>query len=175
MRCLARPLTFLIAIGLLCLAPAAVAAKPTKTQLALDLDFVHPVAEPSVDAGGGGALRLGQQLDLIALSVTGEFGFGYHSFGGAADTREYAAFAGGRLAIGKFLEPGAFIHVAVSRLVDDFSGSWAPEMDFGLSLDLTVFPLIDIGVHGTYVHRFATSDSSSFRYMIIGPHVALLF
>lgn len=151
------------------------AAKPTKTQLALDLDFAHPVKEPSVDAGGGGALRLGQQLDLVALSLTGEFGVGYHSFGGAADPRDYAAFAGGRIAIGKFLEPGAFIHVGASRLESDTSGSWAPAMDFGLSLDLTLFPLVDLGVHGSYVHRFATSDASTFRYVILGPHVALMF
>ncbi|HEX2880541.1 MAG TPA: hypothetical protein VHO25_13500 [Polyangiaceae bacterium] len=175
MRAFRRRFSFLVAGGLLSVAPTALAAEPTKTQLALDLDFVHPVSEPSVDAGGGGALRLGQQLDLVALSLTGEFGFGYHSFGGTADPREYTAFAGGRIAIGKFLEPGAFLHVAASRLVNDFAGSWAPEMDFGLFLDLTVFPLLDLGVHGTYVHRFATSDTSTFRYMIIGPHVALLF
>jgi hypothetical protein len=164
-----------IAACLLCLAPAALAAKPNKTQLALDLDFVHPISESSVDAGGGGALRLGQQLDLVALSLTGELGFGYHSFGGTADPREYAGFAGGRIAIGKFLEPGAFFHVAASRLVDDIAGSWAPEVDFGLFLDLTVFPLVDLGVHGSYVHRFATDDASTFRYMVVGPHVALLF
>ena len=57
----------------------------------------------------------------------------------------------------------------------DFSRSWAPALDLGLSLDLTVFPLIDLGVHGSYVHRFATSDTGTFRYVIIGPHVALLF
>lgn len=163
------------ATSALSLAQPAFAEDMTKTQLALDLDFVHPISESSVDAGGGGALRLGQQLDLVALSLTGEFGVGYHSFGGVAEPRDYTAFAGGRVAIGKFLEPGAFIHVGASRLVDDFSASWAPAMDFGLSLDLTVFPLLDLGVHGTYVHRFATSDASTFRYMIVGPHVALLF
>lgn len=165
----------LVAASALSLTQPAFAEDMTKTQLALDLDFVHPISESSVDAGGGGALRLGQQLDLVALSLTGEFGVGYHSFGGAADPRDYTAFAGGRVAIGKVLEPGAFIHVGASRLVDDFSASWAPAMDFGLSLDLTVFPLLDLGVHGTYVHRFATSDASTFRYVIVGPHVALLF
>jgi hypothetical protein len=161
--------------ALLGFAPTAKAHDATKTQLALDLDFAHPLAESSVDAGGGGALRLGQQLDLVALSLTGEFGLGYHSFGGAASPRDYALFAGGRIAIGKFLEPGAFIHVGASRQVNDFTSSWAPMMDLGLALDLTLFPLVDLGVHGSYVHRFATADAGTFRYVVVGPHVALLF
>jgi len=159
----------------LSLAPAALANNLEKTEIALDLDFVNPVAKSSVDAGGGGALRVGQQLDLVALSLTGEFGLGYHSFGGAAEPRDYTAFAGGRLAIGKILEPGVFVHVGASRLVGNFVSTWAPMMDLGLSLDLTVFPLVDIGLHGTYVHRFPTTEASVFRYMIVGPHVALMF
>jgi hypothetical protein len=150
-------------------------ALATQTQLALDLDFAHPLAESAVDSGGGGVLRLGQQLDLAAITVTGELGLGYHTFGGVEGPRDYAAMAGGRLAIGKVLEPGAFIHIGASRLVDEFEASWSPEMDMGLFLELTIFPLVDLGVHGTYVHRFATTDTGSFKYLMVGPHVALLF
>jgi len=150
-------------------------APAVQTQIALDLDFAQSVSVAGVDSGGGGALRLGQELDLIAVTVIGEFGLGYHSFGGSADVREYTGLAGGRLRIGKFLEPGAFFHVGASHLVDTFDTSWAPMLDLGLSLDLTLFPLVDIGLHGTYVHRFPTDSESTFRYLIVGPHVAIVF
>jgi hypothetical protein len=92
-------------------------AQPTQTEVALDLDFAQPVAEEGADSGGGGALRLGQQLDLIAITLTGEAGGSHHTFGGAADPSLYALFAGGRISVGKIIEPGMLIHVGSSFLV----------------------------------------------------------
>lgn len=150
-------------------------AQPTQTEVALDLDFAQPVAEEGADSGGGGALRLGQQLDLIAITLTGEAGGSHHAFGGNEDPSLYALFAGGRISVGKIIEPGILMHVGASHLATKVHKSWAPMFDVGLTIDLTVLPLVDLGVHGIYVHRFANSEAETFEYLVVGPHVALVF
>jgi hypothetical protein len=145
------------------------------TELGVDLDFVHPISEGGVNSGGGGALRLGKQLDLIALSLTGEIGASYHSFGGTVSPDLFSGIAGGRLSIGKLIEPGLLFHVGGGHLTGNGVSTWVPLFDVGAFLELTLLPLLDIGVHATYVHCFSNSDIDTFEYWLVGPHAALIF
>ncbi|HEY8945381.1 MAG TPA: hypothetical protein VIM73_14020, partial [Polyangiaceae bacterium] len=47
-----------------------------ETRLALDLDYATAIDERGIDSGTGGALRLGQELDLVLVSLTPEIGGG---------------------------------------------------------------------------------------------------
>ena len=143
------------------------------TNIALDLDFGAALDQPGTKSGGGGALRIGQELDLFLISLTPEVGGSYHAFGGDDETRTYGGFVGGRLAIGKIIEPSIFAHAGVAR-VQGFESRTAPTLDGGLALDFTLLPLIDLGVHGAYNVIFPREDGSSLEFVTLGAHAALV-
>ncbi len=145
----------------------------SKTHIALDFDFGSALDTPETSSGGGGALRLGQELDLFLVSLTPEMGGSYHAFGGDGETKIYAGFLGGRLSVGKIIEPSIFAHLGVGR-VTGFETRTAPVMDAGLALDFTLLPLIDLGVHGAYNMMFPRNDGSSLEFLTLGAHAALV-
>ena len=145
----------------------------SKTHIAVDLDFNSAIDAPAIDAGGGGALRLGKELDLFLISLTPELGGSYHSFGGDDRTKLYAGFLGARLAVGKIIEPALFGHVGVGRL-DGADSRTAPVLDGGLAIDFTLLPLIDIGVHGAYNVILPRDNGSSLKFVTLGAQAALV-
>jgi hypothetical protein len=145
----------------------------TRTHIAVDVDFDSAVDAPNTKSGGGGALRLGQELDLFLISLTPELGGSYHSFGGDERTKLYSGFLGGRLAFGKIIEPSIFGHVGVGR-VDGFQTRTAPLVDGGLAIDFTLLPLIDLGLHGGYNVLLPDRDSAAVKYVTLGAQAALV-
>lgn len=144
-----------------------------KTHIAFDLDYNTAVDEPRADPGAGGALRLGKELDLFLISFTPELGGSYHGFGGDERTRIYSGFLGGRLAVGKILEPSIFGHVGVGH-VSGIESRTAPSLDAGLALDFTLLPLIDLGVHGAYNVLLPSKDDPALKYLTLGAQAAIV-
>lgn len=149
-------------------------ADVSKTVVALDLDFASSVKEPKTDLGGGGALRVGRKLDLLLLSLTPELGGAYHAFGGDAGTSVFSGFIGGRLGIGKVVEPSVFAHAGVAH-VSGVVDRTAPQLDGGVALDLTLLPLINLGVHGSYNVVLPSDDALAVKFFIAGAHAAFVF
>jgi hypothetical protein len=145
----------------------------SKTHIAVDGDFNAAVNAAEVDAGAGGALRLGQEFDLFLISLTPELGGGYHGFGGDDRLKLYSGFLGGRLAVGKIVEPSLFAHVGVGRL-DGPDPRTAPMLDGGLAIDFTLLPLLDLGVHGAYNVLLPEKDGDSFKFVTLGAQAALV-
>jgi hypothetical protein len=145
----------------------------SKTHIAVDFDFGSALDAPRTKAGGGGALRLGQEFDLLLVSLTPEFGGSYHAFGGNDETKLYSGFLGGRLAIGKIVEPSVFGHLGVGH-VAGLESRTAPIMDAGLAIDFTLLPLIDLGVHGAYNVMMPRDDGSALKFVTLGAHAALV-
>ena len=146
----------------------------SKTHIAVDFDFNSAIDEPDTAAGGGGALRFGRELDLFLVSLTPELGGGYHVFGSGDDrSKLYSGFLGGRLAIGKIIEPSLFGHVGVGRL-DGPEARTAPMLDAGVALDFTLLPLIDLGLHGAYNVVLPREDGTSFKFVTLGAQAALV-
>jgi hypothetical protein len=146
------------------------------TTLALDLEYAGPIDEGEVEAGSGGAVRLGRRADLVLVSLTGEIGGSYHGFGGSPDVTVYRGFLGGRLQVGKILEPGIYGHLGIAKLnVDPGDSRTAPTFDAGLFLDLTVLPLVDVGLHVGYDTVLGGEDANAFDYYVAGAHAALVF
>ncbi len=146
-----------------------------KTTLALDLEYAGPIDEGSVKGGSGGALRLGREADLVLVSLTGEIGGSYHSFSGTPDVSVWRGFVGGRFAVGKILEPGVYGHLGIGRLSVDPGSRTSPTFDGGLFLDLTVLPLVDLGVHAGYDTVLGKDGAQAFDYYVAGAHAALVF
>lgn len=145
----------------------------SKTHIAVDFDFNTAIDAPTTEAGGGGALRLGQEFDLFLVSLTPEFGGSYHAFGGDDRTKLYTGFLGGRFSVGKIIEPSIFAHLGVGH-VSGLERRTAPVMDGGLALDFTLLPLIDLGVHGSYNVMLPRQDGSALKFVILGAHAALV-
>lgn len=143
------------------------------THIAVDFDVNAAVEAPEVDAGGGGALRIGRELDLFLVSLTPEIVGSYHSFSGEEKSKVYAGLLGGRLAIGKILEPAIFAHGGVARL-DGSDARTGAILDGGVALDFTLLPLIDIGVHGAYNVILPRGDGEAFKFVTLGAQAALV-
>jgi len=144
---------------------------PGGTRLALDLDYANGL-EPGVEGGMGGAIRFGREYDLVLLSLTPEFMGSFHQFSGAGDPTQFAGMAGGRATIGKIIEPGVFAHVGAGHAslpTDDLTGI---AMDLGVTLDLTLIPILDIGVHGAY-DAITWADEGTFDSYRVGAHIAI--
>jgi len=146
---------------------------PGKTHIAFDFDFGSALDAPGTNSGGGGALRLGRKFDLLLISLTPEFGGSYHAFAGDERTKIYSGFLGGRLGVGKILEPSIFGHVGVGH-VSGWQTRTAPVMDGGLALDFTLLPLIDLGVHGAYNVLLPTNDEAAVKYVTLGAQAAIV-
>jgi hypothetical protein len=145
----------------------------SKTHIAVDFDFGTALDAPGTKAGGGGALRLGQEFDLFLVSLTPEIGGGYHAFGGNDETRLYSGFIGGRLGVGKIVEPSIYGHLGLAN-TKGLENRTAPIMDVGLAIDFTLLPLIDLGLHAGYNAMFPRDDGSALRFVTLGAQAAIV-
>ena len=146
------------------------------TAIGVDLDYTNGINEPHVGSGTGFNVRLGYKVDLLAAQLTPEIGGGYHGFSGDAKAKLARGFIGGRLQFGRLLEPGLYAHLGYghlgSALGNEHSGATA---DAGVTLDLTLLPLIDLGVHAGYSGMLKSGDFQAFDSYVLGAHASLIF
>jgi len=169
-----RALPALAALVLVFASPREAEAS-SGTSIGVDLDYTHGINEPGVSSGSGFNGRLGYKLDLLLAQITPEVGFGYHAFAGDADLKFTQGIVGGRLAFGKILEPGVYAHVGYGHLSTVAGGHSGPTLDAGVTLDLTLLPFIDLGVHGGYNGMLANNNYPAFDTYVLGVHGALVF
>jgi hypothetical protein len=144
--------------------------------LALDLDYASAFTPDLIENGGGGALRIGTEHDLFLVTLIPELTLDYHTFG--ADTRDNATIVtgkvGGRIRFLKIVEPGIFAHIGIGNIGGDNKYSHlGAAFDAGVTVDLTIIPLIDIGLHASWNRLFGGYDSGT-SYGVTGAHVALV-
>jgi hypothetical protein len=145
--------------------------EPRALQIALDGNYAAGGAS-DLDLGGGGALRVGEVFPFDWLSLTPEVGFDVFGFSGTRGATTFGGFAGGRLRVGRGLEPGVFAHAGVSgvRWRDDYA---APSVDVGLSVDLTYIPRLLLGFQGEYKSTFAISGKPALSWYTAGITVGV--
>jgi hypothetical protein len=141
--------------------------------LGIDLDYVYAIDEQSIESGGGAALRVGSELDLILITLIPELYLSHHELD-VMDASLTTGKLGGRIRIGKILEPGLYAHVGIASASAGGPSYTAPAFDIGFTLDFTLLPFIDIGAHAAYNSVFPTDDYDAFRYAIFGLHAALV-
>jgi hypothetical protein len=167
---------FASALTLVAFGTARTAHASSGTAIGVDLDYTNGINEPHVGSGTGFNVRLGYKLDLLVLQLTPEIGGAYHTFSGDLSPRFSQGIVGGRLQFGKILEPGLYAHLGYGHLssdhFDSYSGATA---DAGLTLDLTLLPLLDVGVHAGYNGMLKSGDRPAFDSYVLGAHAALVF
>jgi hypothetical protein len=142
--------------------------------LGLDLDYAYAIEDQEITSGGGGALRIGSELDLILITLIPEAYISHHAWS-EADASITTGKLGGRLRIGKILEPGLYGHFGIASASPGEGPSYtSPAFDLGFTLDLTFIPFIDIGAHAAYNAVFETSDRDAIHYALFGLHAALV-
>lgn len=165
----------LLACSALFVSPRTAHAK-SGTSIGVDIDYTNGINEPAVSSGTGFNGRLGYKLDLKLLQLTPEIGGAYHTFAGDAGATFAQGIVGGRVSFLKVLEPGVYAHLGYGHLSgsgrDGRSGATA---DVGVTLDLTLLPLVDIGVHGGYNGMLKSGDYQAFDSYVLGVHGALIF
>ncbi|MGC4069031.1 MAG: hypothetical protein QM784_31185 [Polyangiaceae bacterium] len=110
----------------------------------------------------------------MLISLTPEIGGSYHWFGGDRSPRLYRGFIGGRLGVGKVIEPSLFAHFGVGK-IDGASDYVSPTVDVGAALDFTLLPIVNLGAHVSYDSLLARSEHSAFDWYTLGLHAALEF
>jgi hypothetical protein len=143
--------------------------------IALDLDYAGAISNDYIEGGGGGALRIGSEHDLVLVTLIPELSLGYRSFSGVGryEAKTYTGMLGGRIRFLKILEPGIFAHAGIGH-VDDYESHTGFAMDIGATLDFTLLPLIDLGLHAAWNRVFESSDHDGLSYGTTGFHVALV-
>ena len=150
-----------------------------KTAIGLDLDYAVPI-DSDVNSGGGFAIRVGQQFHPPLIVLVPELVFASHSFSDDGPT-VYEGLAGLRFGLGEVIRPGVFAHLGIGRTT-----GWAKDTGFsydgGAFLDLTILPLLDLGVHGAYNRmnlgdvRLPNNESvAALQWITLGVHAALIF
>jgi hypothetical protein len=145
------------------------------TEIGVDLDYGLGI-DTVADGGGGFALRLGQQLHIPAIALTPEIAFGYHSFSGGGEPAIYSGLGGVRLGFGEIFRLGPFAHLGLGHIDYDLPGDpndTAFQYDLGAFFDLTILPLVNIGVHGAY-NELRAGDTGTFQWATFGAHVELI-
>jgi len=145
--------------------------EPRALQIALDGNYAAGGAS-DLDLGGGGALRVGPVFPFAWVALIPEVGFDVFGFSGTRGATTFGGFAGGRLRVGRGLEPGVFAHAGVSgvRWRDDYA---APSADVGLSVDLTYIPKLLLGVQGEYKSTFASGGKPALSWYTAGVTVGV--
>lgn len=179
-RAVRRGVRSLVVVGLVASA-WLLSAPAARADIAIgaDLETVVPLQFDEVETGPAFGVRLGAQLHLPLITLTPEVGFHYLSFTDGPTV--YRGIIGGRVGIGELLRFGVFAHLGFARQ------TWAPAafgdvshtgltLDAGLFLDLTIIPLIDVGVHIAYGRVAANEDRNidANQWLGFGVHAALI-
>jgi len=147
----------------------------TRPTIALDFDYTTAVSNDYIENGGGGSVRLGSEHDMLLVTLIPELSLGYHRFGGREDydAKTFTGMLGGRIRFLKIIEPGIFAHAGVGH-VSSYEPHTGFALDAGLTLDFTLLPLIDLGVHAMWSRVYGDSDHDGLSSGTLGFHVALV-
>lgn len=145
-------------------------------ELGADLDVVHSLEGARSESGGGIALRLGRRVRLPGLLVAAELKGGLDTYGGDRSTSVYTGLAGMRLGVGELFRSSIFGHLGVGQvnrdryLSEPARNQLGLAGDIGVAFELTLLPLIDLGVHAAY----GGVPSANFDAVRAGIHATLV-
>jgi hypothetical protein len=140
-----------------------------------DPDLAFPIDSPG-STGGGFVARLGYELHLPLITATPELAFSYAGFGGDFGPNVFRGIAGARVGFGEVIRVGPLAHLGFGHIdvahgpnYDGFT--W----DVGGFVDLTLIPLLNIGVHVVYNSVTPNGTSSAYNYLTTGLDLSLVF
>jgi len=158
-------------------APEAL-ADDSSVVIGLDGDLgIAPDGE-DFSGGGGGALRLGIEKEVLAiLYFRPELAAHYHQFSGERAPDLWRGIGGLRLGLDFLLRVGAFAHAGYawfdSPVADESRKAFT--YDVGAELGLGLLPLLNLGIHYAYVNIGSGDAERPVDFSLFGVHVELAF
>ena len=151
----------LIGLGVSLGSPAL--AAPT---VGVQLDLANPTGGAAA-LGTGFSGSLGYGVDLALVEVIPQVGATWFS-----ESQRFLPRAGGRMMIGKVVEPGVYAHVVFADGLSVAPGraGW----DAGALLDVTAIPHLDIGLHAGVLSLPSRSETPD-THITGGLHLAVVF
>jgi hypothetical protein len=171
--------SWLVALGLWGALTWATPAAAEVT-LGLDINYNEAVDQFETGKGGGVDVRFGPRLDLWRFQVTPELSAGLHDFGGYLNPTVVRSSVGGKLALDLGLKPTLFAHFGVGRLRYDSEESIERDAstgmagDVGAALDLSVLPMLEVGMQGSYNVVGVELKGSRFDWVQFGGHITVI-
>lgn len=173
--------------ALLCglgLAGAVMWSKPAAADVVLGFEVNYNEAVDRIETGKGGGVdvRVGPRLELWRLQVTPELSAGLHDLGGFPSPTVLRGLVGGKVAFDLDLgvKPTLFAHFGVGRLrydaLEERERDAATGMagDIGTSLDVSVLPMLEVGMQGSYNVVGMESTRTRFDWVQVGGHVTVI-
>lgn len=145
-------------------------------ELGADLGAAYSLDGDRSTSGGSVGLRLGNRVSLPLLMLAAELRGGLESYGGDRGTDVYTGMGGLRLGMGEVLRTSVFVHAGVGQVVHEATLLLPREKETGLALDagaaleITLLPLIDLGVHAAY----GAVDAAGFDWIRAGVHATIV-
>lgn len=170
----------LLGVASLALAALLVTAPTARAEIAIagDLEAIVPLELDDVSSGPSFGLRLGYQLHLPLFAITPEIGYKWGTFPSGATINR--GIVGARLGIGEIFRFGISAHLGFGHRSEEYQAvrhsNTGLTLDGGLFFDLTVIPLLDIGVHADYsrIAGDAAEGLEVLQWLTFGAHVALI-
>jgi hypothetical protein len=170
----------MLVVAALAVAASLVSVPSARAEIAIAADFeaLVPLELEDADTAPGFGIRLGWELHIPLFEFTPEIGYKWASFkGGAALNR---GIIGARLGIGEIFRFGAAAHLGFAHRSEEIQGielsNTGFTLDAGLFFDITLIPLLNIGVHIDY-GRTAGDASQALevlQWVTFGLHAALI-
>ena len=154
--------------------------------LGVDLNLGLDTGDLPIDSGGiapGASLRLGYELPLPVVRIIPEAQLGFSQFTeddqGNPTQSVLVGRAGVRVGIGGVIGPALYAHVGYARIDGEGSDfvvqSSGLSYDAGLSVDFTLLPIINLGVHGGINAIVDDGREKTFQWFDIGIHAEVNF
>lgn len=170
-----RKLTAAAAMLAMPLSVCYAASAKAEPKLGVDVNLNYPHDRDDTDSGGGVGVRIGNEWDLLLLRLTPEASATYAGFRGPSDAAAYQLMGGARLGVGFIIEPSIYAHAGGGYLDwGNYDSGVGVAYDAGAALDLTVLPLIDLGLHAALAGISSpASDSPALNWTVLGAHFAI--
>jgi hypothetical protein len=157
---------------------------PAAAEIALGLEVNYNEAVDQLETGKGGGIdvRVGPRLTLWRFEVTPELSAGMHDFGGFPSPTVLRGLLGGKVALNVDLgfKPTLFTHFGVGRLRYDAleaverDAATGMAADIGAAFDVSLLPMLEIGMQGSYSVVGMESTRSRFDWIQVGGHVTVI-
>jgi hypothetical protein len=169
----------LVVLGL-AVAPFVIGVPMARADIMIagDIEALAPIELSDVATAPGFGIRVGWQLHLPLIALTPEIGYKWANFARGATINR--GIIGARVSIGEIFRFGAAAHLGFGHRSEDYQAeehsNTGMSLDAGLFFDITVLPLLDLGVHIDYgqISGDESKGMELLQWVAFGAHVALI-
>lgn len=141
--------------------------------LGAELDGGTPIATPGYSTGLGFVGSLGYRIGLGPVFLQPEAQGSYMTFPGTAVAGHATRIlGGGRLGLGRLVQPTIFGHAGIGWVASGVNG---PAADVGFALGFKLIPYLRFGLQAAYNVVTIVNDPRTLKWISYGAHAGIEF